>query len=110
MKKTTVATSGRSVPPKLMVSREDAEKGIDSQIEQGKKLLGSRMSDQKGGLLGGILTEDGFKVAQREYLKWDNYNIALLRKLFDSNEIAEEYNQSLGFAIGSVESTLGELV
>jgi len=112
MKKKRISeTRDGGVPPKLMVLREDALEKIESQIEKGKKLLGSPMSDEDS--IERFLaspSEEGFKAAQKEYLKWDDYNIALLRKLFDSNEIANEYDQSLGDAIGSMDSTLGELV
>ncbi len=68
-------------PPALIIFRKEAEGQLTSRIELGKKILTLV-----------IRTEDELKTAKNEYFKWDGYNKELLRRIFDSPELSEEYS------------------
>lgn len=81
-------TSGTPPIPKLTVPRAQAEEQIASRIEKGQQLLGQRIS-----------TKDELGAARTVYYTWGEYNRDLLRRIFDSPEIAEEYARWSGFAV-----------
>ena len=128
-KKKTREPSAPNTLSNLVVSRKDAEKFILSQIKKGTQILkdlpleaASMTETLTKQLLGLPFEQDAFKQARTdedvlkqaleqariEFTKWDKYNRDLLRKLFDSPEIAEEYNEVFGFAIPNREPTLNE--
>jgi len=71
--------------PRLTEPRADVQKQIRARIE-------------KAGALMGLSTETQVELvlAEGEYKKWDDYNKAMLKKLFESDEILNEYAQSSG--------------
>ena len=66
--------------PNLVVSKEEAEKKIQSQIEKGQLLR-----DMK------IDSETELKKAKEDSINWSRYNEKLLLKLFDTSSISDEY-------------------
>jgi predicted nucleotide-binding protein len=84
-KRKTTEPSGPGVPPNLKVPRTEAESRIATQIYKGKQLLDIIIN-----------SPDTLKMAQVEYSKWNSFNEELLRRLFDSSEIAEEYSRFVG--------------
>jgi predicted nucleotide-binding protein len=66
--------------PSLMVTRAHAERQLNARIDKARDLLELP-----------IRSEADLKRARREYDKWDSYTETLLRKLFDTPEISEEY-------------------
>lgn len=74
--------------PRLAVPRAEAEVQITSRIDKGQQLLGHRIS-----------TKDELAASATAYYTWDEYNRELLRRLFDSPEIAEEYARLSGFSV-----------
>lgn len=128
-KKKTREPSAPNVLSSLAVSRKDAEKFILSQIKKGTQIpkdlpleTASVMEILTKHLLGLPVKQDtleqarmdedtlkqALEQARREYTKWDNYNTDLLKKVFDSPKIAEEYNEVFGVAIPKREPTLNE--
>ena len=97
-KKKTTEPSGPRVPPNLAVARTEAESRIASQIDKGKQLLELQ-----------IRSDDDLEKAQAEYSKWSSFNIELLRRLFDSSEVSEEYSAFYG-GVYSMNSSFGEQV
>lgn len=81
-------TTEPSVPkglPNLVVARAEAESRIASQIDKGKQLLELP-----------IQSDDDLEKARKEYSKWRSFNKDLLKKMFDSSEVSEEYSRSYG--------------
>ena len=83
--------------PKLLISREEAEKQIQERIDKGQQLHDMPIRSQ---------TE--LDKAEAEFKKWSKYNRKLLLKLFDNSSIADEY-WSLPFA-GWTNATLNDKV
>ena len=67
-----------TTPPKLRVSRDEADKKIEARIEKGQQLR-----DQQ------IDSYNRLEEARAESIKWSDYNKTLLLKLFDNPSIAE---------------------
>ncbi len=72
--------------PRLTVPRADAERQITGQIDKGHQLLERSIASQAQ-----------LDRAQADYWTWSEFNAALLRSLFDSDEVSEEYNTSIVF-------------
>ena len=67
-------------PNALRVSRKEARKKIEAQIEKGQQLHNRQIS-----------SHDGLHIARMEANKWSQYNTHLLRRLFDSIAPINEY-------------------
>ena len=68
--------------PKLRVSRDEADKKMERQIEEGQ-----RLHDQQ------ISSEDELNYAIMDSDNWSIYNIELLRKLFDISAPADQHTK-----------------
>ena len=66
--------------PKLLVSRETAEKKIQERINEGQRFL-----DQP------IDSDDEYESVGKKAINWSIYNKDLLVKLFESSALADEY-------------------
>lgn len=84
----TLGSPGSSTPPSLTVTLADAESRISSQIEKGRQLLKSPINSDRE-----------LKTAEAEYSKWNSFNTELLRRIFDSPEVSEEYSAFYGSVI-----------
>lgn len=73
-------------PPNLTENREVARQRIQSQIEKGQQYRERSINSKKK-------LED----LSAEWQRWSDYNLELLRRLFDSPTIADEYKVSSGF-------------
>lgn len=71
----------------LLRSKEDARKEIESRIEEGKHLLTRA-----------VTTSTELRLAEAAENAWGEYNLELLRRLFDSDEFAESYARFYGMA------------
>src|SRR5437899_1875811 len=67
--------------PTLLVPREEAEKKITTQIEKGQEIRNAQISSW-----------EALQSAETERSKWQKYTGELLRRLFDSPSLAEEFN------------------
>lgn len=82
-------------PVELSVSRDEAKTRLQDRIEKGLELKKIQ-----------VRTSAEFDALNNEYSKWDSYNSELLKRIFTTEELAEEYdfwgamslsmNQSLG--------------
>lgn len=84
--------------PKLTVSRQEATSRIEEQLDKGHKLRYAQIN-----------SNEGFSAAQKEYYKWHQFNTDLLRRLFDTEEISEQYSAWYGMAGGGRSSFTEEL-
>lgn len=71
--------------PKLKMSKDEAEQLLDGRIKLGIKLYEKEVS-----------SNNELEDLKREYKKWNSYNRDLLKKMFTSDKIKNEYN---GFSI-----------
>ena len=76
--------------PRLRKSREEAAHVIRARIELGEQLA-ARINP--GAYPPGSLSE-----LEDEYRRWTSYNSKLLRSLFDTDEVVEEYDYWIGVA------------
>ena len=81
-KKRVQGSSNAEDLPNLKVSRGEAEKLLKSQIDKGRQILELP-----------IQSNEELEKAQAEYLKWNDYNTDLLRKIFDSPEVSQMYSK-----------------
>lgn len=71
---------GERTPPKLLMSKEEADKRLQTQIE-----VGLQLHDRL------INSEDELDIAIMEANNWSDYNTDLLESLFDSSAIKNRY-------------------
>lgn len=69
--------------PNLTIPRTEAENIIYDRIELGNKLLGLSINN-----------ENDLETAKAKRKKWNDHNEALLKRLFDSGAVFEDYNTS----------------
>ncbi|WP_240746295.1 TIR domain-containing protein [Desulfuromonas acetexigens] len=83
----------------LAVSKNDAEEKIQDRINKGKELLTKKINNW-----------ENYEAVKKEYYKWSDYNVELLKRLFTNNSLSEEYSSCLGSSyIGfGDEPSLGE--
>lgn len=83
----------------LVVSRDDAKARLQERIEKGVELKKCR-----------IETRETLDILSNAYSKWNSFNSELLKRLFTTNEMAEEYDQ-WGIVVRSrQEPSLGEMI
>lgn len=75
-----------AAPPWLMVSADQLHEEIDKRLVRGQELIDRSDGD-----------ENALKERQQEYYTWTEYNEALLRRSFDTAELAEEYAGRIAF-------------
>jgi WD40 repeat protein len=74
----------------LRISREAAESRINDRIQKGNDLKNIRVNSW-----------EELKNVENSYRKWNDFNKELLKKIFTSSEIADEYSQEYFFAFGT---------
>lgn len=67
-------------PLRLIVDRHEAAEKIEARIEKGHELLERE-----------IRSSDELESAKRDFKRWDDFNAELLRQLFSTSEVADEY-------------------
>jgi flagellar hook assembly protein FlgD len=86
-RKKTQQSKGK-VPLELLIDRDEAKVKLEGRIEKGQELRKLDISDQHS--LGEIVNQ---------YIKWDDFNNELLKRLFTSEELYEEYIRWIGTTI-----------
>lgn len=81
----------------LAVPRADAAKQISERIELGKKLLAPE-----------VRTPDEFRTFESACTKWSRFNKELLRRLFTTRALEEEYSAWAGIGSIPLNPSLGE--
>lgn len=84
--------------PELVVSREEAKSRLTDRIEKGREL-----KDQS------INSKEKYDSATRDYVKWDDFNKELLKRIFSSDYFFAEYSSySAVLVMGGYPTSLGE--
>jgi predicted nucleotide-binding protein len=74
-------------PLELTVTRVEAKQRLEGRIEKATELKKTEAS-----------TEDAFKNFEKEFWKWDSFNVELLKRLFTNEDPADEYSY-YGFGV-----------
>lgn len=75
-------------PLELLISIEEANKRIEDRIGKGKAIKEISINSQ-----------GALEAAKNEYWKWNDYNTEMLRRMFSTEEIAEEYKRWIGIGV-----------
>lgn len=81
----------------LLVSHEEARKKLEDRIEKGKDLK-----------VNSSVSEELFEQLSKQYSKWDSFNSELLRGLFTTSEMKDEYDSFGSMFISLYEKTWNE--
>lgn len=95
--KTTI--SRKSPIPNLIIPRTEAESKIYHRVALGNKLLGLSIHDN-----------NDLEAAKAQRKKWNDYNEELLRRLFDSEVVLEDYNRSSMYDTHIKKSSWGQKI
>ena len=68
-------------PPNLTIPRLEADKQLTSRIDLGKELLSIPMHSSQD-----------YDTVEYKHKLWHEYNVELLRRIFDSDELSKEYS------------------
>lgn len=81
--------AGKKPPPpkqnillELLLSRDEAEQKITKRIDKGKKIIEAQIEDTQG-----------LKSIETDYNKWNDFNNELLKRIFTTQDLCEEYNE-----------------
>lgn len=92
-----MATRRKSTTPQkreallLVVTQADAEGKIEDRIVKGAELKSSLQSSQHA-----------YEEVESQFRIWDDYNVELLKRIFSSDEIADEYSAWVGVGVISL--------
>lgn len=70
----------KSEPLRLIVPADEASEKLGARIEKGRELRERQ-----------IRSDEELETARTDYRKWDDYNTELLRQLFNTPELADQY-------------------
>jgi predicted nucleotide-binding protein len=76
------------IPLELIDPREKAQEKLQARIEQGKLLRLKKIGSQQE-----------LDAEKKEYEKWDSFNKELLKRLFSSDELCNEYSRWVGSSV-----------
>lgn len=81
--------------PRLLLTRTEARKGLQAQIEKGEKLSAQTISSQ-----------EKLSQAQDDFSNWSIFNETLLKKFFSDTSVADSYHSlhTTAFVIRSFET------
>src|SRR5687768_12205846 len=88
-------------PPKrssLQMPRTEAEARLTAQITKGKNLLDAE-----------ITSEEELTQAHQDFSKWADYTTTLLRRIIDTDELANAFTPSIGFGSFGDEPLLDQI-
>lgn len=88
-------TAEPQAPAELLVSREEARAKIEERIEKGRQLRLTQPS-----------TQQAYEDLKNEFRKWEKFNAELLRRMFTTAEISEEYTRWFGGVISMGQRSL----
>jgi hypothetical protein len=82
------------IPPEgpvlLVIPRAEAIRRIDDRIAKGGEIKTRQFQDAAS-----------LAVARNDYYTWTEYNEEMLRQMFTSTKLPDEYSSSIGFVAGS---------
>lgn len=91
-------TSEPKLPAELLISRDDAKSRLQERIQKGLELKQAQINSR-----------EALDVAKNEYSKWNSFNAELLKRIFSTEELADEYSRAIG-VYAMFESSLGEKI
>lgn len=97
-KKTT--TSEPKPPAELLISRDDAKSKLQERIQKGLAIKQTNINSR-----------EALDEVKNEYSKWNSFNTELLKRIFSTDELAEEYSEWFGVGLIAIyEPSLGEKI
>lgn len=84
---------------KLNCTRDETKSRLGERIEKGLELKQRKVD-----------TRDAYDLLLKDYQKWDAFNNELMKQLFNTDELAQEYSYSSIGTIALYEPTLGEKI
>lgn len=98
--KKVTAGALQKMPAELLVSRDEAKSRLQERIQRGLEIKQTQINSR-----------EALEVARNVCGKWSSFNAELLRRIFSTGELEEEYSAWFGFAVGSTrEPSLGEKI
>ena len=88
MAKRRTTTSEPKAPTELLISREEAKSKLEERIQKGLEIKKTPIN-----------TEETFNAVRNEFRKWDAFNNELLKRIFTTDELAEEYRHWIGVGV-----------
>lgn len=87
------------LPAELLISRDEAKSKLQERIQKGLEIRQSEINSQ-----------EAFDVAKNEYSKWNSFNTELFKRVFTTEELAQEYSRWVGGVVLMREQSLGEKI
>lgn len=76
-------------PSELLSPQDESRSKLQTRIQEGLDLKQIKINSL-----------EELKTVSKKYYKWDSFNTELLKRLFSTEELAEEYSKHFGFASG----------
>ncbi|HDX8378932.1 TPA: nucleotide-binding protein [Aeromonas salmonicida] len=93
-------TSEPKLPTELLISRDDAKSKLQERIQKGLAIKQININSLEA-------LED----AKNECSKWNSFNTELLKRIFSTDELADEYSQWIGIGVIAMRTpSLGEKI
>lgn len=86
-------------PSSLVRPRAEVEAQLQERVVKGKELVGRT-----------IQSTEELDQAWKDRERWSSYNTELLLRSFDNRSVADEYNRSIGFGVGSINPSLSQRI
>lgn len=87
-------------PAELLISRDEAKSKLQDRIQKGLEIKQVQ-----------ITSRDSLEAARNDYRKWNSFNTELLKRMFTTEELADEYSGWFGGVFVSTrEPSLGEKI
>lgn len=99
-KRKKITTSEPKPPAKLLISRDDAKSRLQERIQKGLELKQAQINSR-----------EALDAAKNDFSKWNSFNAELLKRIFSTEELAEEYSRWIGISVVAMrETSLGEKI
>lgn len=98
----------------MPIKRKDIEPKVELRLriptEEARKRLAERIKVGSDLKAKSIQSKEQLKELKNEYYKWSDYNTELLRQIFTSPELSDEYSRNVGIFFVGGDTSLGEEV
>lgn len=99
-KRKKITTSEPKPPAKLLISRDDTKSRIQERIQKGLELKQAQINSR-----------EALDAAKNDFSKWNSFNAELLKRIFSTEELAEEYSRWIRISVVAMrETSLGEKI
>lgn len=94
------ATAEPKQPAELVISRDEAKSRLQERIQKGLEMKQAQ-----------IASRESLESSRNEYSKWNSFNTELLKRMFTTEELADEYSSWFGGVFVAMrEPSLGEQI